>query len=118
VVPRLLDLAREDFPETVDLIFEGELDQAQEGDAELPDDAVERAQMAAAYALAVPNPPWLKADLSDEQFLNELTTRAAAYARAQAVAAAPEPEVEVLGPGSWLGDLPCLYSAVHALVPQ
>ena len=74
--------------------------------------------MAAAYALAVPNPPWLKAGLSNEQFLNELTTRAAAYTRAQAVAAAPEPEVEVLGPGSWLGDLPCLYSAVHALVPQ
>lgn len=102
--PRLVDLAREDFPETVDLLFEGVLDQAQEGDAELPDDAVQRAQMAAVYALEVPNPQWLQADLTDEQFLKELTSRAAAYARAQTVAGAPAPEVEVLGLGSWLRD--------------
>lgn len=100
--PRLIDLAREDFPETVDLIFEGVLDQAQEGGVELPDDAVERAQMAAAYALAVPNPPWLQAELTDDAFLRELTSRAADYSRAQAAAGAPAHEVEVLGLGSWL----------------
>ncbi|SMX43952.1 hypothetical protein [Maliponia aquimaris] len=102
--PRLIDFAREDFPETVDLLFEGVLDQAQEGGADLPGEVVDRAQTAAAYAVAVPNPPWLQADLTDEQFLRELTSRAAAFAQAQAAPAAPQREVEVLGLGSWLRD--------------
>lgn len=103
--PRLIDLAREDFPETVDLIFKGVLDQAQDGERELPDVVAKRAQMAAAYALAVPDPRWLQAEITDEQFLEELTSRAAAYSQPNTAAGAPPPtEVEELGVGSWLRD--------------
>lgn len=101
--PRLVELAREDFPETVDLLFAGVLERAQADGPDLPDEAVAQAQMAALYASEVPNPPWLQADLTDEQFLKELTNRAKAYAAAQA-GAAPENDVEVLGLGSWLRD--------------
>ncbi len=103
--PRLIDLAREDFPETVDLIFGGVFEKVQDGDdPTLPTDVVKEAQMAASYASKFANPPWIQADLSDEQFLTELTSRSAAYAQSITVAEAPAAEVEVLGVGSWLKD--------------
>ncbi|MCM5555376.1 hypothetical protein [Pleomorphomonas sp. NRK KF1] len=101
--PSLIELAREDFPETVDAIYAEALDEAQEGgNSALPADLVREARMAAAYASADPNPPWLAGDLSDEAFLNELTKRSALYAQSIGEAAAPAANVELLGVGDWL----------------
>ncbi len=102
--PRLIDLAREDFPETVDIIFDGVFEKAQEGDtSNLPEEALLLARRAAEYAINVPNPQWLAADLGDDEFLKRLeqTSTQFALSTTQAAAAA---EVETLGIGSWLKD--------------
>lgn len=100
--PRLVELAREDFPETVDLIYDGALRRAQENDGTLPDEAAAQARAAAAYALDDPAPTWIKVDLTDHQFLEQLEMRTTAYAQSQPAGGVDE--VEVLGLGSWLRD--------------
>ena len=102
-VPKLVELAREDFPETVDLIFEGVFEEAQKGEnAALPEEVVKAAQMAAEYAQAVPVPPWIAEDMSDGQFLKHLTEVSAAFHASRAGAPANGQKIETLGVGSWL----------------
>lgn len=101
--PQLIDLARENFPETVDLIFASAFESAQENDdATLPDDAVREARATVAYAMAVPNPQWLQADLTNDKFLDELIERATTYAKSKSPKGTEEVESELLGLGSWL----------------
>ena len=102
-VPKLVELAREDFPETVDLIFEGVFEELQEGgNTTLPDDAVKAAQLAAEYALAIPTPPWIAQDMSDDEFLKNLTEVSEAFHTSQSAAPVSSAELETLGIGNWL----------------
>lgn len=98
--PSLVELARDDFPETVDLIFAEVMADAETDNGGVPDDVVDAARWVAEYAIHEPNPDWVRKDLSDEQFLDVLMRRAEALARHESDQEAAE--VEVLGIGSWL----------------
>lgn len=91
-MPALIELAREDFPETVDLIFRGALEE------DLTDETVQTAKLASDYALAVPKPSWLSADLNDDEFLKHLSEISREYAEQQGQD--PGQDIEALGLGS------------------
>ncbi len=94
--PALIDLARENFPETVDLILQAALEKGG-----LDAEEAEAARIVGAYALADPSPAWLVEDMTDAQFLRQLDQIAQQLA-AQRAPAAAEPQTETLGVGSFL----------------
>lgn len=96
--PSLIELAREDFPETVDLIFQSILQEGEQDETFL-----ETLRIIGAYALADPKPAWLEEDKTDEQFLSQLQALSQQYAEQQAAVPTPE-EIETLSLGSWLRD--------------
>ncbi len=96
--PSLIELAREDFPETVDLIFQSVIENGEQDETFL-----ETARIVGTYALADPKPAWLEDDLTDEQFLSQLQSISQQYAAQQSGVAAPD-EIETLGLGGWLRD--------------
>lgn len=98
--PSLVELARDDFPETVDLIFAEVFAEAEAGGGEISDDMIEAARIAAEYAIDQPDPEWVDDELSDERFIEVLMRRAEALALQQG--SGERAEVELLGIGSWL----------------
>lgn len=94
---QLIALARVDFPETVDLVIQSLLEAG-----ELDEDQSKLVRSIGAYAVADPNPTWIEADLTNDQFLDHLEAFALQY-RAGA-GEAEEDETETLGLGAWFRD--------------
>lgn len=97
--PKLVTLAREDFPETVDLIFTEALEDPASSPSE---DLLASAKITMQYALHDPNPSWVQSDISDEQFLATLSSRSEAFARQKAGMQEETTEIETLGLRNWL----------------
>lgn len=98
---RLIELARDNFGDTVDAIFAELFDDYTERGEPIPDDVIEVAKMAAAMADAEPKPDWLAGDVDNDQFIDLLIFRAKSYSPS---ASETNREIETLGIGTWLKD--------------